>query len=125
MTYPYNFGVGEINCTDSITSRSSGKRVHWVDDDELILNACHRFIEYFKVFVQNVINEDEDQNEDVHLKNCQIALDELNSLIDCRRINEAFEYTIELVNKQDKIQLLEQQTLMENLISQTVLFSSA
>ncbi|CAF3561731.1 unnamed protein product [Rotaria sp. Silwood1] len=118
----YNFGTGEVTRTGSSISRSSGKRVHWIDDDEVILNLCHRFVEYLKLFVQNTID---DKTEDTYLENCQISLDELDSLIDCQYIKEAFEDIIELAKTGNKNELLEQQTYIENLLSRTVLFSSA
>jgi hypothetical protein len=123
-TQPYDFGTGEITEPNAITVRSNThKRVHWIDDDEMILNACHRFIEYLKLFVQ-IRLDDQNDNED-YLKNCQISLDELDALIDCQRIKEAFEVIIELAEENDKQQLYEQQIYIENLISRTVLFSSA
>jgi hypothetical protein len=121
ITYPYDFGIGEIKRTDSVASRSSsGKRVHWIDDDESILNACHHFIEYLKLYVQNI-----DKNDDNYLKNCQISLDELNSLVDCQQIQEAFDDIIQLAKTNDKDQLIQQQIYIENLISRTVLFTSS
>ncbi|CAF2631468.1 unnamed protein product [Rotaria sp. Silwood2] len=124
VTHLYNFGGGggEMTQMDSSISRSSGKRVHWVDDDEIVLNLCHRFVEYLKLLVQNVID---DTNEDIYLKYCQISLDELDSLIDCQHIKEAFEDIVELAKTRNKNQLLEQQTYIENLLSRTVLFSCA
>ncbi|CAF4352150.1 unnamed protein product, partial [Rotaria sp. Silwood2] len=72
------------------------------------------------IFVQNVIN---DQNDEIYLKNCQIILNELNSLIDCSKLKQAFKYTIELANKHEKNQLLQQQTFIAHLISRTLLSS--
>ena len=59
------------------------------------------------------------------MKNCQLSLDELNSLIDCQQIQEAFDDITELAKTNDKDQLIQQQIYIENLISRTVLFSSA
>jgi hypothetical protein len=123
LAYPYDFGIGEIKRADSVTSRcSTGKRVHWIDDDEIILNTCHRFIEYLKLYVQNIDNI---ETKDNYLKNCQNSLDELDSLINCQQLKEAFDGIVELAETKDKNQLLEQQLYIENLISRTVLFSSA
>ncbi|CAF0991746.1 unnamed protein product [Rotaria sordida] len=115
-TCPYDFGNGE----DLITTDQNSKHVHWIDNNEIILNACRRFVEHLKIFVQNVING---QNEEIYLKNCQISLNELNSLIDCSELKQAFEDTIELANKYDKNQLLQQQTFIAHLISRTILSS--
>ncbi|CAF1069476.1 unnamed protein product [Rotaria sordida] len=115
-TCPYDFGNGE----DLITTDQNSKHVHWIDNNEIILNACRRFVEHLKIFVQNVING---QNEEIYLKNCQISLIELNSLIDCSELKQAFEDTIELANKYDKNQLLQQQTFIAHLISRTILSS--
>ncbi|CAF3349998.1 unnamed protein product [Rotaria socialis] len=120
--YPYNFGVGEITRTDVTTPRSNGKRVHWIDDDEMILNLCHRFIEYLKLWVQNMLDN---KNEDKYLKNCQITLDELDSSIDCQEIRKAFEDIVESAKQRNKTQLIEQQIYIENLLSRSVLLSSA
>jgi hypothetical protein len=103
-----------------ITSRSNVKHVHWIDDDEDILNLCQYFVENLKLFVQNIIN---DKYEEIYLKNCQFALDELQSFTDCSQLKQAFEYTIELANKYEKKQLLQQQTFIAHLISLTVLSS--
>jgi hypothetical protein len=84
------------------------------------LNACHQFVDYLKLFIQNVIN---DENEEISLRNCQICLDELNCLTDCSELKQAFEYTIELAKNQEKNQLLQQQTFIALLISRTVLSS--
>ncbi|CAF1433471.1 unnamed protein product [Rotaria sordida] len=121
---PYNFDSNEITQTNSSISRNSGKRVHWIDDDEIILNLSHRFIEYLKLFVQNIIDNNNNNNEDKYLINCQISLDELDSLIDCQQIKEAFEDIIELTKTRNKNLLLEQQTYIENLLSRTVHLSS-
>jgi len=105
---------------DLLTSRSNGKHVHWIDDDEDILNLCQNFVENLKLFIQNIMN---DKYEEIYLKNCQFALDELQSFTDCSQLKQAFEYTIELANKYDKKQLLQQQTFIAHLISLTVLSS--
>jgi hypothetical protein len=101
-------------------SRHNGKHVHWIDDDESILNACHRFVEHLKLFVQNVLN---DKNDEIYLKNCQISLDELNNLTDCEQLKQAFQDTIQLAKNYEKNQLLQQQTFIAHLISRTVLSS--
>jgi len=88
----------------------------------MILNASYHFIGYLKLFIENIIDE---KNENDYLKNCQISLDELESLIDCHQIKQAFEDIIQLANKQDKNQLYEQQIYIENLISRSVLLFSA
>ncbi|CAF3564022.1 unnamed protein product [Rotaria socialis] len=116
-THPYDFGDGE----DSMATTQNGKHVRWIDNDECIVNACRRFVEYLKIFVQNVIN---DQNEEIYLQNCQRYLNELNSLIDCTELKEAFQYSVELANKYEKNQLLQQQTFIAQLISRTILSSS-
>ena len=103
-----------------MSSRHNGKHVHWIDDTDTIFNACHRFVEHLKLFVQNIIN---DKNEEIYLRNCQLSLDELDMLTDCSQLKQAFEYTIELANKHEKIQLLQQQTFIAHLISRTVLSS--
>jgi hypothetical protein len=123
LTKPYDFGIGEMTGTHSVTSRSSNKRVHWIDDDEMILNASHRFIEYLKLFVRNQI-EDSHPNDD-YLKQCQIFLNELDSLIDCQKIKTAFDDMIQLTKTSDKNRLHIQQIYIENLISHTILLSSA
>jgi hypothetical protein len=123
LTQLYDFGIGEINRTHSLTSRNTNKRVHWIDDDEMILNASHRFIEYLKLFVRN-INEDTHSNDD-YLNQCQISLNELDSLIDCQKIKTAFDDIIQITKTLDKDRLHEQQIYIENLISHTVLSSSA
>lgn len=120
---PYDFGTGELDKIDSVITRTRNKRVHWVDDDEIILNTCHRFVEYLKLFVQSILNNKTDANE--YLKQCQILFNELESLIDCYRIKQAFNDIIQLAEKQEKNQLYEQQLYIENLISRTILFSSA
>ena len=79
---PYHFGVGEVFRKDSIVSRTSSKRVHWLDDEEAKLTACHQFVEHLKLLVHGVINEHDDQRQEKHLNNCRLALDELNALID-------------------------------------------
>ena len=120
---PYNFGVAEENNrTDLLPSRFTRRRVHWIDEDDAATNLSHRFIEYLKLFVQSIVN---DKNGEAYLKNCQISLDELDSLINCRQIKEAFENIIELVEERNKNKILEQQLYIENLLSRTVLFSSA
>jgi len=105
---------------DLIISRQNGKHVHWIDNDEGIFHTCHYFVENLKLFVQNIIN---DKYEEIYLKNCQLSLDELQSLTDCLKLKQAFEYTIELAKKYDKNQLLQQQTFIAYLISRTVLSS--
>lgn len=122
ISKPYDFGSGEINRTDSTMSRNGAKRVHWIDDDEIVLNLCHRFVEYLKLFVQNVMDN---TNEEQYLKHCQITLNELNKLIDCQEVRKAFEYIVELAKRGNKAQLIEHQTYIENLLSRTVLLSSA
>jgi hypothetical protein len=104
----------------SITSRQNNKHVHWIDDDKVILNFCHHFVENLKLFVQNIIDN---QYEENYLKNCQLALDQLHSFIDCSQLKQAFNHTIELANKNEKHQLLQQQTYIAHLISHTVLSS--
>ena len=118
---PYHFGVGEITRRDSIISRTSSKRVHWLDDEEAKLNACHRFVEHLKLFVHSVINEYDDRREEKHLDDCRIALDELNALIDTYEIRETFAEMIELARRREKDSLLEQQVALENLLSSSVL----
>lgn len=110
----YDFDVNE----DSIISRHQSKHVHWVDDHEIILQACHRFVEHLKIFVQNVIL---DTNEEIHLKNCQKSLAELHMITDCSELQRAFEETIQLARKQQKTELLQQQTFLAHLISRTIL----
>ncbi len=111
----------DCNINQDLTiSRQNGKHVHWIDDDQGIFNICHDFVENLKLFVQNIIN---DKYENIYLKNCQIALDELQSLTDCSQLKQAFEYTIKLANKYEKNQLLQQQTFIAHLISRTVLSS--
>jgi hypothetical protein len=105
---------------DSMVSRQSGKHVHWIDDEDAILTGCHRFVEHLKLFVQNVIN---DKHEEIYLRNCQIALEQLEILTDCSELKQAFQYTIELATKHEKNQLLQQQTFIAQLISRTVLSS--
>ena len=104
----------------SSTSRQHGKHVHWIDKDRAILNACHRFVENLKLFVQNIIA---DRYEEIYLKNCQIALNELQFFADCSQLQRAFDDTIELANNDKKHQLLHQQTFIAHLISRTVLSS--
>ena len=118
QTRPYDFGNGETS-----RPRSSNKRVHWIDDDETILNASHRFIEYLKLFVRNQI-EDRSVNDN-YLKQCQISLNELDSIVDCQKIRVAFDDLIQFSKLHDKTRLHEQGIYIENLISHTVLFSSA
>ncbi|CAF0984029.1 unnamed protein product [Adineta ricciae] len=110
----YDFDAME----DSMMSRHQSKHVHWVDDHETILQACHRFVEHLKIFVQNVVL---DKNEEIHLKNCQKSLAELHMLTDCSELQRAFEETIQLARKQQKTELLQQQTILAHLISRTVL----
>ncbi|CAF1235328.1 unnamed protein product [Rotaria sp. Silwood1] len=116
ITYPYDFGNGE----DLNTTHHNNKHVHWIDNNEIILNTCRHFVEHLKIFVQNIIN---DKNEEIYLKNCQISLNELDSLIDCSELKQAFEYTIELANNNEKHHLLQQQTFIAHLISRTLLSS--
>ncbi|CAM4806795.1 unnamed protein product [Rotaria magnacalcarata] len=117
INHPYDFGDGE----DSMATTQNGKHVRWIDNDECIVNACRRFVEHLKIFVQNVIN---DQNEEIYLQNCEKYLNELNSLIDCTELKEAFQYSVELANQYEKNQLLQQQTFIAQLISRTILSSS-
>jgi hypothetical protein len=102
----------------SITSRQNGKHVHWIDNDKAILNSCHHFVENLKLFVQNILDN---QYEENYLKNCEKALDELHTFIDCSELKQAFNHSIELANKNEKYQLLQQQTHIAHLISHTVL----
>ena len=102
-----------------MTSSQTGKHVHWIDNDA-ILNACRRFVEHLKLYIQNVINS---QNDEVYLENCQISLNELNSLTDCSELKQAFEQTVKLANKCEKNQLLQHQTLIAQLITRTILLS--
>ena len=125
LAQPYNFGNGEVPQTHSLRSRrsNSSKRVHWIDDNEMILNASHRFVEYLKLFVQNTL--DDTSSIDDYLEQCQISLNELQSLIDCSPIKAAFDHFIQLAHNHEKNRLQDQQIYIENLISRTVLFSSA
>ena len=121
----YDFGIGEVTRSHSLISRgtTTNKRVHWIDDDDIILNASHRFLEDLKSFVHIVIEET--RVDDDYLKQCQVALNELEGLIDCQQIKIAFDHLIQLANQFDKNRLSEQQTHIEKLISRTVVFSSA
>lgn len=121
----YDFGIAQVTRSHSSVSRgtSTNKRVHWIDDDDMILNASHQFLEDLKSFV-NIVIEQTRVDEDL-LKQCQIALNELDGLIECQQINIAFDHVIQLANQFDKIRLSEQQTHIEKMISQTVVFSSA
>ncbi len=122
-THRYNFGTGEINRRDSLTSRSSShKRVHWFDDDEIILNACHRFVEYLKLLVENILD---DKNENNYLENCQLSLNELESLINYQQIQQAFKDIIKSIKRRDRNQLMELQTYIENLVSRNLISSFA
>lgn len=105
-----------------MTASRSGKRVHWIDDDEMTLSTCNRFVESLRLLVQNTLN---DTHEEKNFTNCQILLDELDSFIDCQYIKKTFEALIELIRNGNKSELLEQQIYIENLLSRTVLFSSA
>ncbi|UJR32213.1 hypothetical protein I4U23_019678 [Adineta vaga] len=116
VMHVYDFDMND----DSMISRHPNKHVHWIDDNDAILQACHRFVEHLKVFVQNVIH---DTNEEIHLKNCQLSLDELQMLTDCSELKRAFEKTIQLARKHQKNELLQQQTFLAKLISRTVLSS--
>ncbi|CAF0966762.1 unnamed protein product [Adineta steineri] len=115
-----SYGLDTVD--DSVTSYHQNKHVHWIDDnnnnDDTILKCCHRFVEHLKIFIHNIMN---DKNEEIYLKNCQMSLDELNKLTDCSELKQAFEYTIQLANKQEKHRLLQQQTFIAHLISRTVL----
>jgi hypothetical protein len=111
------------NCSiqlETKITRSNGKHVHWIDDNEDILNLCQNFVENLKLFVQNIIK---DKYEEIYLKNCQFALNELHSFTDCSQLKQAFQYTIELAKKYEKNQLLQQQTFIAHLISRTVISS--
>jgi hypothetical protein len=111
----------DSNTSDSsIISRQNGKHVHWIDNDKIRLNFCHYFVDNLKLFIQNIIDN---QYEEIYLKNCQTALDELDKLIDCSQLKQAFNYSIELANKNEKHKLLQQQTYIAHLISHTVLSS--
>ena len=118
---PYHFGVGEVIRKDSIVSRTSSKRVHWLDDEEAKLTACHRFVEHLKLLVHGVINEHDDQRQEKHLNNCRLALDELNALIDTYEIRERYADIIDLAQGREKDAVLEHQVSLENLLSGTVL----
>lgn len=103
---------------DSLSKCENNKHVHWIDENENLLNLCQDFVENLKLFVQNIIN---DQYEEIYLKNSQIALDKLQLLTDCIELKQAFEYTIQLAIKDEKNQLLQQQTFIAHLISRTIL----
>ena len=104
----------------SSSSRSTGKHVHWIDHDQVVFDACHHFVENLKLFVQHILNN---QYEEIYLKHCQTALDQLHIYTDCSQLKQAFDQTIDLANKKEKHQLLQQQTFIAQLISRTVLSS--
>lgn len=116
QTLPYDFGVGD----DPTDSRPQDKHVHWMDDEEAILNCCCVFVEHLKLFVQHVID---DSYDDTHWRHCQWALTDLHTISDCSELQEAFDTTLALASKGEKIQLLRQQTLIAHLISRMILSS--
>jgi len=117
-TSTHNFN--ETIRASSLTSHNC-KRVHWIDDDELIINASYRFLQYLTLFVENVSNEKNDVI--ILLNNCRFALDELQSFIDCEHIRKAFDDLIRLVDENRKNELNKQFQRIESLISRTVLIS--
>lgn len=89
----------------------------------MIINASQRFLEDLKIFVEIVLEYT--RIDDNYIRECQIALNELNRMIDCQKINVAFDDLIQLAIHFDKYRLSEQHRYIEKLISQTVVFSSA
>lgn len=114
ISMPYYFGQGDV----SAPSRRTGKRVHWIDDDQTILDLCYRFVDHLKLFVQHVIH---DYYDDEHWRQCQIYLNELHRLTDCSELQRAFDESLVWANEGDKVRLLQQQTFIAQLISRTVL----
>lgn len=105
---------------NSTTSRTTNKHVHWIDHDQAVFDACHQFVENLKLFVQHILNN---QYEEIYLKHCRTALDQLRGYTDCSQLKKAFDHTIELANNKEKHQLLQQQTFIAQLISRTILSS--
>ena len=121
ITHTYDFDKDE---TFPRSTTTTPKRVHWIDDhdDEIILNACHHFIENLKIYVENIHNN---QLDNYYLKQCQLSLDKLDSLIDCHEIKQIFNHLLLSTENYNKIQLNEQLNYIENLISHIIYSSSS
>ena len=120
----YDFGTGENRRSHSLVSRgtSTNKRVHWIDDDDIIINASQRFLDDLKTFVDIVLEDTRiDEN---YIRECQITLNELDGLINCQKIRIVFDDLIQLAIHFDKDRLCDQHAYIEELMSQTVVFSS-
>ena len=118
LLLPYDFGEGE----DPTDCHPRDKHVRWVDNEEAILNCCCVFVEHLKLFVQHVLD---DNYDDTHWRRCQWTLTELSNISDCSELKEAFDSSLALASKGEKVALLRQQTLIAHLISRTILSSSS
>ena len=114
---PYNFGPGE----NKLRIHRNSKRVHWVDDNRTILENCSTFVAHLKEFVQNVINN---RPYEFDWKQGRNSLNALERLIDCRELRQAYDECLILARQNNRLGLLGQQTLIAQLISRTISFSS-
>lgn len=113
---PYHFGQGE-----PIESRTQVKHVHWIDEtDRMKLNLCQRLMECLKLLVETVMDNDKSSDQDEYIDQCRIIINELSSCIETKELERHFRRLIHSIDKQDLRQVLERQTTIDDLISETI-----
>lgn len=118
--YDFNRKVEEPEQIETYVNHCSTKHVYWIDDDQGRLNVSHRFVEHVKTLVQAVLDENEQEKQ---YRDCFRSFDEFYSLFSDEEIYDVFQRLISLARHRQKTCLLDEQFLLEKLVSRHFLSS--
>lgn len=107
--------------SDSSESRTSVKRVHWIDEDEQIrLRLCQNFLDSVRALVDTVLKNEYPVDAGDYVHQSERLLNQLHTLMDTDEIEDVFQDLIRSLQNRDQYHLFKHRDTLEDLFSRTM-----